>query len=160
MLRHEDNTNSQEFIDPNDEDNSDGAAKLLGLINQIRKSSEDDDISDGDVMVAAPSRQGNSNSEDNWNGATASEEDSEDKAEDGTPTDNDIEEEEEVESYLYSQRMLRRGCVIATCGGGGKEGSNADEPEVSGYGCGQAFGLSEEDCGEGKYCPVWTEGGR
>ena len=94
MLRHEDNTNSQEFIDPNDEDNSDGAAKLLGLINQIRKSSEDDDISDGDVMVAAPSRQGKSNSEDNWNGATASEEDSEDKAEDGTPTDNDIEEEE------------------------------------------------------------------
>ena len=42
MLRHEDNTNSQEFIDPNDEDNSDGAAKLLGLINQIRKNGEDD----------------------------------------------------------------------------------------------------------------------
>ena len=97
MLRHEDNTNSQEFIDPNDEDNSDGAAKLLGLINQIRKSSEDDDLSDGDVMVVAPSRQGNANSEDNWNGTSSSEEDGEEKSEDGSPTDTDIEEEEEVE---------------------------------------------------------------
>ena len=97
MLRHEDNTNSQEFIDPNDEDNSDGAAKLLGLINQIRKSSEDDDLSDGDVMVAAPSRQGNANSEDTWNGTSGSEEDGEEKSEDGSPTETDIEEEEEVE---------------------------------------------------------------
>ena len=96
MLRHEDNTNSQEFIDPNDEDNSDGAAKLLGLINQIRKSSEDDDLSDGDVMVVAQSRQVNANSEDNWNGTSSSEEDGEEKSEDGSPTDTDIEEEEEV----------------------------------------------------------------
>ena len=98
MLRHDDNTNSQEFIDPNDDEgNSDGAAKLLGLINQIRKNSEDDDLADGDVMVVAPSRSGNSNSEDNWTGTSTSEEDGEDKSEDGTPTDSDIEEEEEVE---------------------------------------------------------------
>jgi RNA polymerase primary sigma factor len=106
MLRHNKETdlNGTEFVDTNDDESTDGAAKLLGLINQIRKSSEEDEISDGDAAVYAPARNRSNTSDDSLDDQSNSEEEGEEKT-GQTPSDSDVEEEEEEAEWEETETV-------------------------------------------------------
>ena len=105
MLRHNKETDraSGEFVDTNDEEGTDGASKLLGLINKIRKTSEDED-SDGDGGYSAGRNRGNNTDESD--GPANAEEDGDEKAEGDTPSDTDVEEEEEEAEWEAEAETL------------------------------------------------------
>ena len=107
MLRHNKETDrdSGEFIDTNDEEGTDGASKLLGLINKIRKTSEDDDLSEADGGYSNGRNRGN-NTDDSLDDSANSEEDGEEKSEGDTPSDTDIEEEEEEAEWEAEAETL------------------------------------------------------
>ena len=86
--------NPEDFIETNDEeDGTDGATKLLGLIGQVSKEEDEEDgLAGGDAIIVVPPEGKGETAEDQWD-ESGSDEETPKNAEEG-PADSDIENDD------------------------------------------------------------------